>query len=72
MLKRRPKHGRVIRLPQPIAVKVDWPLLLDELDQSANDKLLEYLVKLNLGGVAIESVQDDKNFNLLHHAVLKG
>ena len=54
MLKRKSKLGRVARLPQSLPITVDWPLLLDELDQSANDKLFEYLAKLNLGGVAIE------------------
>jgi len=54
MFKRKSKLGRVARLPQPLPIVIDWLLLLDEIDQSANDKLFEYLAKLNLGGVAIE------------------
>jgi len=75
MIKKVTKNGSVThqpKLPKPLTIKVDWELLFEELEQIRNDFLLEYLTKLNAGGVKIDSIQDEKNFNLLHHAVLKG
>ena len=46
--------------------------MFEELENTSNEKLLEYLTKLRAAQVIITSIKDDKDFNLLHHAVLKG
>jgi hypothetical protein len=37
-----------------------------------NDALLVYLKDLSDQGYKLTQIEDEKNFNLLHHAVLKG
>jgi len=53
-------------------VQIDWDLIFEELENKQTARLHNYFVKLKGAGVLINFIQDEKNFNLLHHAVLKG
>ena len=43
----------------------------EHLERKQNDGLLQYLNTLCQSGLLITQIEDEKNFNLLHHAVLK-
>jgi len=51
---------------------VEWTRLINEIDRVTNDELLVYLKDLLAQGYKLTQIEDEKNFNLLHHAVLKG
>ena len=51
---------------------VDWALIHSEIDKPVNENLLKYLKELSEQGYKITEIFDEKDFNLLHHAVLKG
>ena len=51
---------------------MEWTRLLNEIDRVTNDALLVYLKDLSAQGYKLTQIEDEKNFNLLHHAVLKG
>ena len=52
--------------------QINWDLIFQELENSGNGKLLDYFAKLKSAQVRIDLVKDEKQFNLVHHAVLKG
>jgi len=45
---------------QQIKMLVDWDFILEELENSQNTKLLDYLTKLRGGNQRIDIIKDDK------------
>ena len=54
------------------AFQIDWPFILSSIESIDNKQLLSVLEEVTNYGQKITEIVDDKNFNLLHHAVLKG
>jgi ankyrin repeat protein len=57
---------------KPTRIKVDWLVLNNEIEQANTTALLAHLKRLVQSGHLMTNLADEKGFNLLHHAVLKG
>lgn len=64
-------HG-VDKTSQQSLIKVDWNFILAELESAEDDMLKLHLRSEIVPLSRIVEIVDDKGFNLLHHAVLKG
>ena len=53
-------------------IRVDWLLLYNQIDQVSTSALFEHIKRLVSSGHLMTNLADEKGFNLLHHAVLKG
>lgn len=70
MLLQNLRLTEVLEVPAPI--KVDWLVLNNQLELASSTSLLEHIKRLFAAGHKVTHLVDDKGFNLLHHAVLKG